>query len=95
MEQRLSGLAERIASLEAHNNAIREATETLREAAEERAKKQDEMLELLYTLKSKIDKWEGKFGGVLFAVGCLWAFFTNFGQAVWNWIITHGVPGKS
>jgi hypothetical protein len=90
MEQRLSGLAERIASLEAHNAALRETAETLKEAAEERAKKQDEMLDLLYMLKSKIDRWEGKFGGVIFFAGCLWAFFAGGATAIKNWFILMG-----
>lgn len=42
-------------------------------------------------LANKISKWEGKFGGVLFIVTCLWAFFTGFPSALVEWVKNFGV----
>lgn len=73
MEQRVNNLAERLAALEVQNRLQEEQ-------AKERAKTQQEMAETLHDIKSKIDKWEGKFGAVIFVVGCLWAFATTYGE---------------
>lgn len=71
-------MSERIAALEAQ--------------AEHGQTDRAEMKRSLHTMEialgdllKKISKWEGKFGGVLFIVGCLWAFLTGLPGAIVDW----------
>lgn len=63
MENRVNDLDRRLSRLEAK--------------ADERAEVQADMQEKLDQLIRKIDRWEGKFGGIIFIGACLWAFFTK------------------
>jgi len=79
MDDKLLELAERIASLESQ--------------AEHGQRDRDDMkvtLEIIHQsqndLVNKISKWEGKFGGVIFAVSCLWIFMTNIPGAILEWL---------
>lgn len=83
MDERFIDVTERIAALEAR--------------AEHGQADRDEMKESLHSLKDsldaltqKISKWEGKFGGVIFIVGCLWAFLTGLPSAILDWIKAFG-----
>lgn len=83
MEQKVMNLAERIAALEARADQGALDREELKEGQTETNKKLSELL-------TKVSKWEGKFGGVLFVVGCLWAFFSGFAKAVLAWMQAFG-----
>lgn len=76
MEQRRGDLAERVAALE--------------ERAEQGAADREEMKKMLGEIKSKLDRWEGKFGGVLFALFCLWTFFSGAAKALMDWLALSG-----
>lgn len=83
MDDRIVEMSERIAALEAQ--------------AEHGQTDRTEMKKSLYTMEvalgdllKKISKWEGKFGGVLFIVGCLWAFLTGLPSAIADWIKAFG-----
>lgn len=83
MEQKVTNLAERIVALE--TKAV--------QAAEDR----DEMKAMLHEIKEKLDRWdskltrwEGKLGGVLFAIGCLWIFFSGAAKALLDWLTLSG-----
>jgi hypothetical protein len=58
--------------------------------AEEAKEERKEIKDLLSLLKAKFDRWEGKFGGVLFVIACLWAFFSGFAKAAVSWITLTG-----
>lgn len=83
MEQKVMNLAERIAALEARADQGALDREELKDGQHETNKKLSELL-------TKVSKWEGKFGGVLFVVGCLWAFFSGFAKAILSWIQAFG-----
>lgn len=83
MEQKVIDMAERIAALE--------------EQAEHGQKDRDEMKDMLHTIRdsqetlnNKITRWEGKFGGVIFVVSCVWVFLTGLPGAILNWIKVRG-----
>lgn len=76
MEAKVATLEEKITHLE----------KLQEEAKDERAA----LLESVQRLTSKIERWEGKFGGFLFAIGCLWAFFSGFAKAALNWLEVKG-----
>lgn len=76
MEQKVMNLAERIAALEAK--------------AEQGADDREEMKETLHEIRDKINRWEGKFGGVLFILGCLFAFFSGAFKAAVEWLKLKG-----
>lgn len=83
MDDKMGSLAERIVALEAKAN----------QAAEDR----DEMKKMLHDIRDKLDRWdskltrwEGKLGGVLFAIGCLWIFFSGAAKAVLDWLTISG-----
>jgi hypothetical protein len=87
MEQKVMNLAERIAALEARAE----------QGALDREEIKDTLGILAQTLAelvNKVSKWEGKFGGVLFAIGCLWAFFSGFAKAIVAWVQAFGSVGK-
>lgn len=87
MDQKVMDLAERVAALEAHAKRGAEDREEIKESL---AQTHESLTELLH----KISKWEGKFGGVVFILGCLVAFFSGLMTFLKNWITTFGVPGK-
>lgn len=87
MEQRVQNLAERLAAVEAQ---LKDGKEDRTEMKEALMTQNDKLTELI----NKVSKWEGKFGGVLFIIGCLGAFFSGLLQFIKNWITTFGVPGK-
>ena len=94
MEQRVNTLTEKVArmeaQLEAQNARLLEAhsdREELKAALAESNKS-------LQVLLLKISKWEGKFGGVIFILGCLTAFFSGLLTFIKNWVTTFGVLGK-
>jgi hypothetical protein len=83
MDDRIVEMSERIAALEAQaehgqtdRNEIKESLHTMELS--------------LGALVKKISKWEGKFGGVIFIIGCLWAFLTGLPGAVVDWIKAFG-----
>lgn len=86
MDIKLLDLAERVAALEALAERGAEDREVLKEKQDETNAKIDELNDRLATLLNKIAKWEGKFGGVLFVLGCLWAFFSGAAEALLSWV---------
>jgi hypothetical protein len=83
MDDKFNKMVERIAILE--------------QQAEHGQRDRDEMkvtLEVIHQsqndLVNKISKWEGKFGGVIFAASCLWIFLTGLPQAVVEWFKMRG-----
>jgi hypothetical protein len=78
MEQRVNTLAEKVARIEAQLEA---QASQLESGQEDR----DEMKTTLHEIRDKINKWEGKFGGILFILGCLWAFFSGALKAFAEW----------
>lgn len=94
MEQRVNTLAEKMAAVEVQ---LKNQADALEKAGDERAALNEELKETnerLQQLLTKVARWEGKFGGVLFIVGCLWAFFSGFGKAVVAWAQAFGGFGK-
>lgn len=87
MEQKMMNLAERVAALEAHAARGADDREEIKESVDQIEKSLDELLH-------KISKWEGKFGGIVFILGCLVAFFSGLLTFIKNWVTTFGVPGK-
>jgi hypothetical protein len=87
MEQRVNTLTEKVARMEAQLEQVLADREEMKD-------KLDQATTALQAILNKISKWEGKFGGILFVIGCLWAFFSGFGKAIQGWIMTFGVPGK-
>lgn len=85
MEQRVNTLSEKVASMEARMEEIKRAQDDAHKERKILEAKQDTTNQQLHELLIKIGKWEGKFGGVLFAVGCLWAFFSGAGKAMLDW----------
>ena len=76
MEVKIATLQEKVAAIEAGQKL----------AHQER----QQMMDAINTLTTKIDKWEGKFGGFLFAVGCMWAFFSGALKSLVDWIKIKG-----
>lgn len=83
MDDHYIKMAERIASLEA------QAEHNL-----ERQERNDKTLTTISTqlsaLNAKITRWEGKFGGVIFVVTCIWVFLTGLPSAIINWVKAFG-----
>lgn len=76
MEDRVFELASRIAALESRVNRAEQTMEENRK--------------LLLEIKSKLDRWEGKIGGVLFLAWCLWMFFSGAAKSFLDWIALSG-----
>jgi hypothetical protein len=87
MEQRVNTLAEKVARMEAQLEQAHADREEMKE-------KLDEATIAINALLNKVSKWEGKFGGMIFILGCLGAFFSGLLTFIKNWITTFGVPGK-
>lgn len=94
MEDRFIDMAERIAALEEKAEAGAAERARMERKIDKIAEAQDRERADLTALLNKISKWEGKFGGVIFIVGCLWAFITGVPSAIVDWVRTFGVPGK-
>lgn len=83
MDERFIDVTERIAALEAkaeHGQADRD----------EMKKSLHSLEKSLADLNQKISKWEGKFGGVIFIIGCLWAFLAGLPSAILDWVKAFG-----
>lgn len=94
MDEKFIDMAERIAALEEQSvHGQRDRDEMKRDIktanADVSAIRRD-----LHALLNKVSKWEGKFGGVIFIVGCLWAFLVGVPGAILDWIKTFGSIGK-
>lgn len=86
MDNRIVDLAERVAALEQQaiqgqrdRNEMMHTLDSIRNTQQEEA-------DNLSALTNKISKWEGKFGGVIFILACLWAFFSGTAGALMEWI---------
>jgi hypothetical protein len=86
MDDKFIELAQRITSLEAKFESDREDKEEFKQALDSLRAGQRETNKELSTLNNKITKWEGKFGGVIFVLTCLWAFLSGAAAAVMDWI---------
>lgn len=87
MDELYMRMAERLAALEAK-------AEHADEQRDEMTKTLSDIRTTLSALNAKISRWEGKFGGVMFIVGCLWAFFIGVPGAIMDWLRTFGSIGK-
>jgi len=56
--------------------------ETMAEHAEQRAEKQDEILELLSSIQEEITRYKGFLGGIVFVLSCMGAFLYKFGAPI-------------
>lgn len=83
MEQRVNNLAERLAHVEAQLASAKDDRQEMKE-------KLDETNKNLEALLREIERWKGKLGGVLFIIGCLWAFFSGALSALGNWVKIKG-----
>lgn len=83
MDEHYIKMAERVAALEKH-------TEHLEGLQERNDKTLTDIRTSLSSLNAKITRWEGKFGGVLFIVSCIWVFLTGLPGAIVDWIKTFG-----
>jgi uncharacterized coiled-coil protein SlyX len=86
MDDKFVELAERIAALEEaaeHGQRDRDELKVMLTSAIARLTHTDQSLN---SLVNKISKWEGKFGGVIFIITCLWAFLTSAPQAFMEWL---------
>lgn len=84
--------------------ALTNRVAVLEEAARHRAEERAAMLKALESIRdrqsveaaqvallvNKISRWEGRFGGIIFAFGCLWAFFAGAGKAIKDWLMLLG-----
>jgi hypothetical protein len=94
MEQRVNNLTEKLASLATEVAVVQAKQDLAEESREEIKERQEEINRKLEELINKVTRWEGKFGGVLFILGCLGAFFSGLLTFIKNWVTTFGVPGK-
>ena len=90
IQRQLASLSERIAVLEAHRLATEEKIRGMDERTKEILAALGTTNKNIAAISTEISAWKGKFGGVLFAVGCVWAFITGFPAAFVNWVKTFG-----
>jgi hypothetical protein len=90
MDEKYSELAQRVASLEARAERGAEDRKNMQLSLDQIQRTQQQEAANLAQLVNKISRWEGKFGGVLFIVGCLWAFLTGLPEVIVTWIKTFG-----
>ena len=86
MDDKFTEMAERIATLEQqaeHGQKDRDEMKATLLAIHQSQRHTDKNLG---DLVSKISKWEGKFGGVIFVISCLWIFMTNLPGAIIEWL---------
>lgn len=94
MDDNFLDMARRIASLE--EQAKQSALDRLDIKKTQEANHKD-VLDLrrdIHTLLNKVSKWEGRFGGVIFIVSCLWAFLSGAAKSLLDWITLTGGTGK-
>lgn len=86
MDEKFIRMSERIASLEEQakqGQLDRDELKVMLIAALTRLTHTDQNLN---GLVNKISKWEGKFGGVIFVLSCLWIFLTGLPAAIVEWM---------
>lgn len=76
MENNINDLAERVAVLESRMDSYEHTSK--------------ETIKLLSEIKTKLDRWEGKIGGILFFAWCIWMFFSGFAKSVGDWLTMSG-----
>ncbi len=77
MDDKYISMAERIASLEAKAEQGQNDRDEMKDKLDNIYASQRHTDKNLGDLINKISKWEGKFGGVVFVISCLWIFITN------------------
>jgi hypothetical protein len=85
MEQRVNNLTEKYAQITAELADVKARQEAAQDDRDELKKTLDSTNKALNELLLKVSRWEGKFGGILFIVGCLWVFLSEAGKALANW----------
>lgn len=85
LHEQVHELAQRIAALERGEKHMTERLESIEDTLKATNKKVDIVSTQLANLLGKIAKWEGKFGAVLFIVGCVWTFLV----AAWGSILNY------
>lgn len=86
MDDKFIRMSERIAALEEQakqGQVDRDELKVMLVAALTRLTHTDQNLNGLI---NKISKWEGKFGGVIFVVSCVWVFLTGIPGAIMEWV---------
>lgn len=86
MDDNFLDLAQRVAALEAKAEQGAQERKEMKGLLEQIQVSQQTALAKIGLVHDKQTKWEGRFGGVLFVVGCLWAFFTDTAKAIWHWL---------
>lgn len=76
MDNKFTELSERVASLESRMDSHEQISK--------------ETNKLLLEIKTKLDRWEGKIGGILFFAWCIWMFFSGFAKSVADWFTLSG-----
>lgn len=94
MDDKYLDLAQRVASLESISVQHSKDREDIMRALESIRTSQTTESAKISSLVNKISKWEGRFGGVVFMLGCLWAFFSGAAKALIDWITLTGGVGK-
>lgn len=94
MDDKFLDMAQRLAALEArqesHEERMEETVREMRDVMKDMQSTVKAGNRTVAALNDKISKWEGKFGGVIFAVSCLWAFLTGLPETIINWVKTFG-----
>jgi hypothetical protein len=90
MEDKYRNMAERIARLEQQAEHGQEDRDEMKATLIDIRRSQAHTDRTLNALDSKISKWEGKFGGVIFVVSCVWVFLTGLPQAILDWMRAFG-----
>jgi hypothetical protein len=90
MDEKYMDMAERIAVLEEAARHGAEERATMLKALEAIRDRQTIEAAQVSLLVNKISRWEGRFGGIIFAFGCLWAFFAGAGKAIKDWLMLLG-----
>lgn len=94
MDDKFLELAQRVTSLESRAEQYNKDKEDIMRTLESIRATQTTEAVKISTLVNKISKWEGRFGGVVFMIGCLWAFFSGAAKALIDWITLTGGAGK-
>lgn len=90
MDDKFVELAERIATLEEQAEHGQRDRDEMKGTLQDIRQCQVHADKNLNELINRISKWEGKFGGVIFAVSCLWIFLTNIPETIMGWIRLRG-----
>lgn len=85
MDEKINQMVQRITELEFAARQGSEDREELKASVDEIKRTQKHTDENVALIKDKITRWEGRFGGVIFIVGCLWAFFSGAASALLEW----------